>query len=101
MLVVSLFLLTFQKAQACEVPKFMTALTLVLFCRACKTFQVGGISTFAVSIFLLVCTSWVKGLLVEACLFLLCTFVLYGPWLGPGASASCIYHVAAQCTGVS
>ena len=38
----------------------MTTLTLVLFCRANKTFQVGGITTFATSIFLLVCTSGVK-----------------------------------------
>ena len=83
-LVVSLFLMTFHKAQACEVPKLMTALTLVLFCRASKTFQVGGISTFAASIFLLVCTSGIKGLLVEACLPLICIFVLCGPWLGLG-----------------
>ena len=79
-LVVRLFLLTFHKAQAL----FMTALTQVLSCMACKTFQVGGISTFAASIFLLVCTSGVKGLLVEAWLLLLCIFVLYGPWLGLG-----------------
>ena len=79
-----LVLLTFHKAQACEVPKFMTALTLVLFCRASKTFQVGGIFTFAASIFLLVCTSGIKGLLVIACLSLICIFVLCGPWLGLG-----------------
>ena len=36
--VVGLFLLTFHKTQACEVPKFMTALALVSFCRACETF---------------------------------------------------------------
>ena len=83
-LLVSLFFLTFHEAQACEVPKFMTGLALVLFCRACKTFQVGGISTFAASSFLLICTSDIKGLLVEACLLLLCTFVLYEPWLGLG-----------------
>ena len=83
-LVVSLFMLTFHEAQACEVPKFMTTLTLVLFCTACKTFQVGGISTFTASIFLLVCTPGIKGLLVEACLLLVHTFVFYGPWLGLG-----------------
>ena len=65
-------------------PNLWQSLTLVLFHRACKTFQVGGISTFAASIFLLVCTSGVKGPLVEACLLLLSTFVLYGPWLGLG-----------------
>ena len=82
--VVSLFLLTFHKTQAGEVAKFMTTLTLVLFCRASKTYQVGGISTFAASIFLLVCTYMVRGLLVVACLPLICVFVLCGPCLGLG-----------------
>ena len=79
-----LVLLTFHKTQAGEVAKFMTTLTLVLFHRASKTFQVGGISTFAASIFLLVCTSRVKSLLVVACLPLICVFVLCRPWLGLG-----------------
>ena len=80
-LVVSLFLLTFHKTQAGKVAKFMTTLALVLFCRASNTFQVGRIATFATSIFLLVCSSGVKALLVVACLPLICVFVLYRHWL--------------------
>ena len=52
------------------------------FHRASKTFQVGRISTFATSIFLLECTSGVKWLLVVACLPFICIFVLC--WLGFG-----------------
>ena len=78
------FFFNFHKAQACKVPKFMTTLTLVLFGRASKTFQVGGISTFAASIFLLVCTCGIKGLLAVACLSLICIFALCGPCLGLG-----------------
>ena len=44
----------------------------------------GGISTFATSILLLVCTSGVKGLLAVASLLLICIFVLCGAWLGLG-----------------
>ena len=83
-LVVGLFLLTFQEAQTCEVPKFMTAFALVSFCRACKTFYVGAISTLAASVLLLVCISGIKGLLVIAWLLLLCILVLHRPWLGLG-----------------
>ena len=98
-LVIGLFLLllTFHKAQASKVPKFMKVLALVFLGRASKTFQVGGISTLTASIFLLVCTPGVKELLVVACLH--SCFVWALAW--PGASASCICHVAAQCTGVS
>ena len=93
-LMVSLFLLTFHKAQACEVPKFMTGLALVLFAGQVKPSKLRNLHICYIS--LSACMHlWIKGLLVVACLFLICIFYLCGPWLCLGLLLFNMWHFSA------
>ena len=56
--------LLFLETHACKMSKLMASFALVFFCWTLESLYVGCISTFGTSVLVIVCTLWVKPLLV-------------------------------------
>ena len=96
--------LLFLVAYACEMPKLMASLTLILFGRALESLQVECVTTFGASVFSHCVHPWYW---ISSCVVLaVCNHHCSGAfglfvWASQVVFSSYIYQLAILCTGAS